>query len=117
MTENLTLYNYNVTSILNTSDGENMFVKLVRFVSNPNPSTTSVFDYMPGILIIFTLFMIIWFSMKSKGFTNAVCAFSSSLIVFITALFFYPLGVLSGLILVWCAFLLLFSIGWIWLSN
>ena len=112
-----TLVHYNVTSILNASDGQNLFVKLVRFVSDPDPTTSSKFDFMPGILVIITIGMIIFFSMKARGFASNVCFFSSSLVIFMVSLLFYPLKVLSGAVLVWTLVLFLASLAWLWLSS
>ena len=72
----------------------------MQFVSNPEPATYSVYDYLPGMLILIALAMIIFFSLKLKGATTPA-AFTAMVIAnFVMALLFYPLSIISGQILV-----------------
>ena len=111
-----TIHRYDVESIMNVTEGDNMFVKLVRFVSNPNPEVKQPFDYIPGIMILITIFTIIFLSMKIRGVSTTAAFFSASLVNFITALLLYPLEVISGTIFVSCIAMLVLSIGWAWLD-
>jgi hypothetical protein len=114
-----TLTFYNTTSILeaNVSAGENMFVKMLQFVSNPDPSVVSFTDYMPGVLILLTLLSIIFISMKARGFSTMGSFFATSLVVMTAAILLYPLQVISGIILVSSIALFLVSIGIIWFTS
>jgi hypothetical protein len=99
---------YNTTSILNES-GVNLYVKMVQFVSNPNPSVVQPFDYLVGILIVLTIFTIIFLSMKARGSSTLGAFFSASLVNFIICLLFYPIGIISGLILIIAIVLFIFA--------
>jgi len=112
-----TIEQYNVTQVLNTTDGENMLVKILQYVSNPNPDRVQWFDYMPGMLIMITIFSIIFLSMKARGVSNAGTFFTASLINFIIAILLYPLRVISGLILTGSIMLFLGSVVWAWWES
>jgi len=114
-----TMTYYNTTSVLeaNVSAGENMFVKMLQFVSNPDPTTVSALDYLPGNLILLTILCVIFISMKARGTSTIGAFFSATLIVMFTAVLLYPLQVISGLILVSSILMFLLAIGIAWFTS
>lgn len=114
---NVTLIPYDVSGVLNATDGENMFVKMIRYVSNPDPSTVSWLDYTPGLLVLLTVFFIIFMSLTARGANFLGAYFGAMIGVVLMAVFFYPLQIISGFMLVLILILFLSSIAGVWFFS
>ena len=91
--------NFDVTSVGNAST--NKLVKLMQFVSKPTCNgggecVTTIYNYLPGLLVLLTVYIIIFFSLKLRG-SGTLGAFTACNIVnLLLAIFLFPLGVISG---------------------
>lgn len=112
-----TINRYDTESVMNVSDGENMFVKLVQFVSNPNPEIKEPFDYTPGLMILLTIFSIIFLYMKMRGVSTTAAFFSASLVNLIVAVLLYPLQVISGIVFIGTMVIFMASVAWAWFDS
>ena len=95
--------NFNLSSVTNSSG--NKLASLMEFTSNPTCTNlggcqTTVYNYLPGILILLLLGLIIFFTLKVKQ-VSTTAAFAATVISnFVLAILLYPLGIISGQILV-----------------
>jgi len=112
-----TIERYATEQVYNVTEGENVLVKLVQFVSNPNPEVKGIFDYTPGLMVLLAVFSILFLSLKARGVTTTGAFFAASLVNFIVGLLLYPLQVISGIMLVGCIAILVASITWAWFDS
>lgn len=89
-----TIIKYNITGALN-GNSNNTFVNLVQFVSDPDPSTIGLYDYLPGHIILLMLFTIIFLGLKIRGNSTIASFTAASLVNFVITILLFPLHVIS----------------------
>ena len=98
-----TINNYDVTSVANHSG--NKLVKLMQFVSQPTCNNgqscgSSSYNFLPGFLILLSLYLVIFFSLKIRGYSTLATWTACNIANLVVALLLYPLEIVSGQILV-----------------
>lgn len=96
-----TINNFNITEVANASG--NKLVALMKFTSKPScvngECATTIYDYLPGMLILLSLAFIIFFSLKIRGHSTTASFTAMAIANVVIALLMYPLEILSGRIL------------------
>ena len=92
-----TIIPYDVNSVGNYSG--NKILKLLEFTSDPDPAVFSLFDYLPGILLLVTVFLIVFLSLKMRGQTTVGSFAAACVVNFVLTLLMYPLHIISGQVL------------------
>ena len=95
--------NYDVTGVANATG--NKMVALMKFVSNPTCNgggscSTSAYNFLPGLLILLSVYLIIFFSLKLRGYSTLAVFTACNLVNFALALLMFPLQIISGKMLV-----------------
>lgn len=115
-----TINNFDITSVANSSN--NKMVELMRFVSKPTCSGggscgTSAYNYLPGFLILLSIYMIIFFSLKLRGYSTIATFAACNIANLVIVLLLYPLEILSGKILIISIALVPLSGMFLWLES
>jgi hypothetical protein len=116
-----TINNYDITSVANHTD-DNKLVKLMEFVSEPTCSGggscgSSAYDFLPGFLILLAVYLVVFFSLKLRGYSTLAAWTSCNIANFVLALLLYPLGIISGQILVISIVLVPLSGMFLWMFE
>lgn len=83
---------YNFSSITDGTSG-NVFVDFVR-------ETSAQTHYIPGTVILWTMFVIVLLSLKIRGFPFVTCLVSASFANLLIAILLFALGTLSSIMLI-----------------
>jgi hypothetical protein len=111
-----TIVKYPIEDLVNTT-ASNKLVALMQLVSDPFPATADFYDYLPGLLIVLVIYIVIFLSLKLRG-ASFLSAFASTNVVnFILVLLMFPLGIISGQVLVISLFLMPISAILLWAWN
>jgi hypothetical protein len=108
-----TIIPYPIEGIAN-STATNKFVALMQLVSDPDPSVFSYYDFMVGFLIVFSLWLIIFLSLKMRGHSFIASFSAANVSNFVLVLLMYPLGIISGQVFVFSMILVPISAFCIW---
>lgn len=85
---------YNITDwIDSTSGSSNVFTEFLSY-------TSSQTNYLPGLSILLMMAIIIFLTLKVKGYTTTSTLVAVTFINFILAVIMYPLAIISGQMLV-----------------
>ena len=115
-----TINNFDILNVTNST--ENKFVAMMKFTSNPTcggggACNTSFYNYLPGLLLMVSLYLVLFLSLKLRGFSFSGCFLACNVFNFILALIFFTFEIISGQILVVSIILLPLSGLIIWLEN
>ena len=115
-----TINNFDLLNVTNSTD--NKFIAMMRFVSSPTCNgggacNTSFYNYLPGLLLMISLYAVIFLSLKIRGHSFSGCFLACNVFNFILALIFYTFQIISGQILVVSIMLLPLSGLIIWLET
>lgn len=92
-----TIPQYNLTSVSNASG--NKLVALLQY-------TSSETNYLPGLLILLMMFIVVFLALKIRGFRTSSVFTAASSVMLVMGLLMYPIGIISGKILVVCIVLI-----------
>lgn len=98
-----TILRYPIENISNGT-AQNKLVGLMQMTSKPFAENT-LFDYLPGLLIILSVYFIVFLSLKLRGFSFLACFATANIVNFVLVLLMYPIGILSGQVFVISLFL------------
>lgn len=88
----VTYHLWNLTEFTNSSSG-NAMLGLTRGVSNQ-------LWYAPGIAILVSVFLTIVFILRQKGYSFLTSFAGASWVIMVLAILMYPVGLISGAILI-----------------
>lgn len=103
-----TLINYDLANMTNRSG--NQLINLIQFTSEQT-------NYTAGLVISITLFLIIFMALKMKGATTASAFSATSFAMFLICVLMYPVGIISGYILLISVILMPVSIFLLYMSH
>ena len=83
----------------------NKLTGLMQMTSDPFPGVANMYDFLPGLLIVLAFYSIIFLSLKLKGFSFLASFSAANIANFVLVLLMYPLGIISGQVLVVSIFL------------
>jgi hypothetical protein len=112
----VTIFKYPVENLANNS-ATNKLVALMQLASDPNPAVYSFYDFLPGLLIWLVFYLIIMLSLKLRGFSFLASFSATNIAILILTLLMYPLGIISGQLLVISIFLVPLSVLLMWIYG
>jgi len=89
----------------------------MQFTSNPDPTTTMLYDYLPALIILLSIAFILFLSLKLRGATTPATLSAVAIVNFIVTILMYPLDIVSGKILVVGILLVPISFFVLWISE
>jgi hypothetical protein len=82
---------YNTTMM--TSNSSTGYNAMVTFVQQTSQATS----YLPGVAILLSFWLVLFFALRTKGNPAKVCVVTASWAVTMVALLMYPLGIINSL--------------------
>ena len=98
----MTFKQYNITNI--TDAPGNVMVNIMQ-------KTSEQVNYLPGTMILLAFFIVIFISLKMRGYSTVSCTAATSFANLILAILFYALGIIPGAWLALSALILPISIA------
>lgn len=102
-----TVTNYNIENLTNSTGNP-----LTSFMQQTSAAT----GYIPGMLLLLSIYFVMFFVLKVKGASNIASFSISNFVIFVVALLFYSIGIISGYVLVVSIIMLPLSILLIFLT-